>query len=253
MIANYSRIILLFMLISAPLLFAQNEKVLLDSLKDRLANFEYSETIRLAEDYINVNTNLSEETLTEIYLINGIANYSLRNEADAKKNFKHVLEIASDYKPNPLKISPKIISFFEEVRTEYLQEQKHNNSLSVNNSIEDSTKAIYQENFLLKEKMLLKDATIKSIILPGWGQQALNLETKGWALTLFSLASLGSTVYFIVDTNKKEKAYLTEIDNSQIQSKYNSYNHAYQIRNFSIGTLAAVWVFNLIDILFLSN
>jgi hypothetical protein len=60
-------------------------------------------------------------------------------------------------------------------------------------------------------------------------------------------------LYFIVDANEKEKAYLSETNSVLIQSNYDKYNKSYKIRNTLIATYAAIWLYSQIDLLFFSN
>ena len=59
--------------------------------------------------------------------------------------------------------------------------------------------------------------------------------------------------YKLHDANNKENDYLSEINSTQIQIKYDEYNKSYKIRNALIATYAAIWIYSQIDILFFSN
>lgn len=232
-------------------LFPQIENAYTDSLKLKLKNFEYLEAIKFADSCLNTANDLRLETLAEIYLLRAISNYSLGNEAESRVDFINILKIKLDFKPDPLFTSPKIVSFYENVRNEYLL-LKNDTELQKDGKA-DSIKILALENSTLKQNLSKSKATLKSIILPGWGQRQMDSELKGWALTAAAVISLSASIYFIIDTNKKENKYLNEIESSQIQSSYSSYNKAYQLRNFSICISAATWFINLVDILFLSD
>jgi len=77
--------------------------------------------------------------------------------------------------------------------------------------------------------------------------------TKGWILTSLSALSLTSIVYFVIDSNKKEKEYLQEHNRNLIEDKYDSYNFSNRMKNVSFGTFAAVWLYTQFDLLFFTG
>jgi TM2 domain-containing membrane protein YozV len=94
---------------------------------------------------------------------------------------------------------------------------------------------------------------IRSLIFPGWGQLYNNNKLKGWILTSLGAITISSAVYFIIDSNNKQKKYLNDVNLSTIQNNYNEYNTSYKLKNISIISFIAVWVYSQIDILFFSQ
>jgi tetratricopeptide (TPR) repeat protein len=234
--------------------FAQEQKALLDSLRTKFENFEYSEAIYLADNILSGGYKIENPALVEIYLIKGTSYFSLWNRSAAKECFEKILNLDPHFIPDPVKISPKVIAFFDEVKLNFDNEVKAKDSISTNSNNEpDISKSLYEENLLLKDKLLSREAVIKSIIFPGWGQQCRNYSLKGWLLTSLGLLSLGSSVYFIIDSNQKETNYINETDNALIQSKYDKYNKSYKLRNISISLFTVTWLYSLFDIIFISN
>jgi hypothetical protein len=72
-------------------------------------------------------------------------------------------------------------------------------------------------------------------------------------LTSVGAVSLGAAIYYAVDSNTKEKKYLDETDPALIPSLYSKYNTSYKLRNFSLLSFAAVWLYSQIDLLFFSE
>ena len=118
-------------------------------------------------------------------------------------------------------------------------------------------------NLDLKPKTKFK-ATLRSIIIPGWGQMYGGQTTKGVMLTMLAIGATG--FYFIADNKYNNRlddyqsiqtAYNTAAtDSEKIQiysllatAKKNAYD-AEGRRQIAIGTVAAVWGLGLIDILF---
>jgi TM2 domain-containing membrane protein YozV len=99
----------------------------------------------------------------------------------------------------------------------------------------------------------IKPVIIRSLIFPGWGQLYNNNKLKGWILTSLGAITISSAVYFIIDSNNKQKKYLNDVNLSTIQNNYNEYNTSYKLKNISIISFIAVWVYSQIDILFFSQ
>jgi hypothetical protein len=89
--------------------------------------------------------------------------------------------------------------------------------------------------------------------LPGLGHLYNESTTKGWILTSLSAVSLTSIIYFIVDSNKKEKEYLQERNRDLIEDKYDSYNLSSGLKNISIGSFVVIWLYSQFDLLLLSE
>ena len=102
-------------------------------------------------------------------------------------------------------------------------------------------------------KEILRQALLRSVFIPGTGHLYLHSDFKAWALTTLSVASIAAGIYYIIDTNKKEKEYLQETDINNVAGKYNDYNFAYRMRNFAFITYTALWLYSQFDLLFLSN
>jgi hypothetical protein len=244
-------LIVIFFFIIARENSAQEQNALLDSLKSKFENFEYSEAVNLADNILAGNNNLGKAVLLEIYLIKGTSYFSLWNKSAAKECFEKILSLDPKYVPDPDKISPKVIAFYDEVKLNFNNEVKTQDTLAVNES--DISKNLYEENLLLKEKLLSRDAIIKSIAFPGWGQQSRDYSSKGLILTSLGILSLASSAYFIIDSNQKEKNYINETDPSLIQFKYDKYNKSYKLRNISISLFTVTWLYNMFDIIFISE
>lgn len=216
----------------------------IENLNKKFMNFDYSEVITQAEQMLSDSV-FNPTELIQIYEMKGIAHFSLGQEEEARSAFMQLLNEEPNYSMDPNKISPKIISFFNEIKVGYqtqLEEEK---------PIRDSLK-IVRDNFLIQQSDY-KAALVKNLLLPGWGQFQLGNSSKGIIYSLLSIASSASSVFFIIETNKTEKAYLNETNKNLIEGKYNDYNSAYKTRNLLVATTAIVWIISQLDILFFTE
>ena len=239
---------LLFLIAVTSQSFAQQNIDSLSNLRARFEAFQYREVIKGAAAMLNNKYKYTNSQLTEIYRLVGISEFSLLNDTAAKKSFIEILKIDSSYVLDSAKTSPKIISFFNQIKGEYNHQIIKNKSLGKKNDA-ISTKSSQP----LETSANFKPVIIRSLIFPGWGQLYNNNKLKGWILTSLGAITISSTVYFIIDSNNKQKKYLSDVNLSTIQNNYNEYNTSYKFKNISIISFIAVWVYSQIDILFLSQ
>ena len=117
-------------------------------------------------------------------------------------------------------------------------------------SAEDSLFATKIRKQSEKNMMDLKNAMIRSFILPGLGHIYLGKTGKGLVLTTLSAVSIGGMIYFIIDSNKKEDDYLNTSDPKTISTNFDAYNSSYKLRNAFIISSVVIWLYSQIDLLF---
>lgn len=242
-------IFFLILLNTAFILKAQDEE--LNNLKSLFQSFDYSAVISLSDTLLKDKKEFTAEKLVQIYLLRGISFYSTAKEDSARSSFFEILNINPEYSPSPSEISPKIITLFENLRSDFLKFKRNANT---KNETNDSVRAFIPNPGLLKiEKDIFSNSVIRSVLMPGLGHLYLKENFKGWFFTSISAASIGSMIYFIFDSNAKQNSYLNETDLESIQNKYDKYNSAYKIRNALIISSAVLWLYAQIDLLFFSD
>jgi hypothetical protein len=243
-------ILILFFASLKPLL-SQDNKEALEDLTRKFSNFEYAEVIKNASQLIKDKNQFTRLELIEIYRMKGIAHYSMLDEQQARLSFLEILKVDSSYVLDPSNTSPKIISFFDKVKGEYLVsvEGKQDNITIVKHDtiyvpvIVRDTLAAYR----------LRQALLPSLFIPGLGHLYLESNLKSWALTTLSVASIVTGIFYIIDTNKKEKEYLQETDIGKVSEKYNKYNFSFRTRNLAFISYIALWLYCQLDLLFDSD
>jgi tetratricopeptide (TPR) repeat protein len=227
-------------------IFSQTENTI-DTLTAKYNSFDYTGAVDVANNLIAAKQDYTDDELITIYVLKGIAHYSLGQLESARISFTQILNIDKTYNLDPINISPKIIAFYDDVKDD------HSNS---NGTIETSyiparidTVVKVDTLFLESDYTPISNSIIKSIVLPGWGHINSGDKTKGWLLSSTGLITLGSMVYYIFDTNSKRDSYLNEIDQSLIEAKYNKFNTSYKIRNSLIAAYAVIWIYSQLDLL----
>ncbi len=243
-------LIIIFSFLFAAGSLAQTKINPVDSLKEKFEAFNYTEVISKADSLIKFNLNLSNSQLIEILRMKAISEFSLLNDLAAKNSFISILQMNKDYQLDSARTSPKIISFFNDVKAKYLAELNKQEQL---NLAADSLYSFKLRQQRERVESKFRNSVIRSLVLPGLGQLYLGEKTKGLLLTSLSAVSLGSMIYFIIDSNNKERDYLNSSDPAAVQNNYDSYNNSYKLRNTSIITFAVLWLYSQIDLLLFSD
>ena len=230
-------------------IFSQ-EKISVGEIREKFESFEYENVINLSRQLLMSKKELSDEDMVDLYLMKGVSHYALGDEESASASYFEILRLDENFEPDPVKISPKIITFFDKVKRQYRQ------IISIKKETipekKDSSASLQKDLIKLKGD-LLRNSIARSLILPGWGHLYLNDNTKGWILTGAGTAVLGTMLYFIFDTNAKENDYLNETNRNLMNSKFEDYNSAFKIRNALILSYIVLWLYSQIDILFASD
>jgi hypothetical protein len=213
------------------IVFGQN----LEPLETAFRAFEYEEVIKLADDLLVEEDSLGHLVRIEILCMRAIAAYSLDQEIEAEKVFLRILDLDKNFSLNEQETSPKIIDFFEKIKSTYEPKEE---LLQTEPAPEiDSTLYFY------------RNAVSRSLLLPGWGHLYLQRRSKALLLGVPASASLVTGVYYIFLTSKREKEYLNETNEIEIDIKYKAYNSAYKTRNVLFASYTLIWIYCQYDLL----
>lgn len=234
--------LLIYILFISTTLLSQVNSIV--ELEKKYTSFEYREVIETAAQMIN-SGNYSNEELTKIYELKGMAHFSLGEETASRDSFEKLLDLNSNYSMDQNRISPKIISFFNDIKVAY------QNELEQDRPILDSLRIIKQEMSVAQNSY--KIAVMKNLVLPGWGHFELGNTTKGIIYTTLELSCAVSAIAYIVKSNNDRTSYLNETDKTLIASRYEDYNSSYKTKNLFLIATAIVWAASQIDLAFFTE
>ncbi|MFC2134140.1 hypothetical protein ACFLTH_05940 [Bacteroidota bacterium] len=220
------------------------DKITLDAVDSKFQSLEYRRVIEVVDSLLLLDEITDDESKINLLVWKGVSHYSLGENDKTRKCFVEILKLDRDYILDPVIISPKIINYFNLVREEFLDIAPPKQDDITEETLPPPLKI---------DAVKYKNAVARSLILPGWGHLYSSQTTKGWILTTASAVSAVSMIYFIFNTNSKEKEYLSVSDPVLIQQKYDDYNTSYKIRNAAIISFAAIWLYSQIDMLFFSD
>jgi hypothetical protein len=244
------KFLLIIFIFSFSIVFAQQTTDSLKTIRKYFESFEYSKVINEANKLLEKKGSIKENEVIEIYRMKGISLFSMNKDDSAKSSFVNILSIDPGYQLDTNKTSPKIVTFFNQIKKNYVVKA---NQPKQNVIVKTDTLYIPRYYVDITAEKELRLSIAKSMIFPGWGHFAMGYKDKGLLFSSLTVLALTSTIYFIMDANKKKKDYYAETDVTKILSKYNDYNQAYLKENISIVALALIWAYTQFDLLFISS
>lgn len=213
---------------------AQSQPVdsLLTQMRQAYEQLDYQRVQDRAAAVLASTDSLSPEQLIEVHTVLGVVGYSTGNEAEARRQFEAVLDIAPELLLDSAKYSPKILDFFEDVKSDRNRAAVPVDSVEVRYvSLQDPIPA----------------AAVRSLILPGWGQIYKGQRTKGGVfIGLWGTAATGliaSEIVYIHYARAYDKALTTE-DSIRLYDRKNTW---FKVRNIVGLGAAAVWLYSYLD------
>lgn len=244
---NQLKLIPVFIFVLFVSIQSQNK---IEEIITKFESFEYEEVINLSNVYLS-EFQFGNSDLIRIYTMKGVAHYSLSQTNEARKSFLEILKIDNTVTLDPAKISPKIITFFEELKSDASIFFDKNDKETENKV--DSLSLGEIDKFDFKSNDEFRNSMMRSIVAPGWGHLYSGDNTKGTILSVLSTAALGSMIYYIHDTNSREEDYFNQTDPDLIKEKYDEFNSSYKTRNTLIFAYAAIWLYSQLDLMVFSN
>src|SRR3972149_989012 len=241
--------VFLMLFIFTTFITAQQNVNPIDTLVRLFESFQYPKVIAACDSLLKNNLTFTEKQLIEIYRVKGISEFSRLEEESARKSFIAILNLDSEFELDSSSTSPKIIYFFNNVKSKYIDDLNRQKELQTKQGTLYTSRVA--KNIAVKEN--LKKAMLRSIVLPGMGHIFIGEKTKGLILTSLSAVSFCSMIYLIFNTNKRQNDYQSETDPNLMVERYNDYNNSYKFRNASIITFAVIWLYSQVDILFFTD
>jgi len=230
--------IFLFIILFSVTICAQTN-YLIKQIENAYQTNQYELTLKLTKKLlVKKITKKSREKINEI---RAVCFYSIGKKDSAKISFINLLKANENYKPNSQLVSPKIVAFFNIIKTDFerIITKKKNRITQLKI---DSHKQEIQQSKIVK-------TIAYSIIFPGIGQVITKQKIKGIILIAVSTTLLGFSIYYTLKTDQFRINYLSESDRVLIGTKYNAYNKFFKTRNLFYISYGLVWLFTQIDLL----
>lgn len=237
---KYIPLFLLFILLQIS--SAQSQSQIENKVRTSFENFSYDEVIRLVDSVLNSSVKTEQYDTLTLLTYKAISAYHLWDTLLCKETFLKILEIKNNYNLDSSLASPKIVSFFIDIKNQRLKELQLKSDVIQNQNMDEISRQAFQTKL-----SKIKNAQLRNFIFPGWGNFYIGNKSKGIVLSSLFASSLISSLYFIYDTNVKEKNYLNETDINLIPQKYDEYNSSYKLRNISLVFLGVTYLYSQLD------
>jgi tetratricopeptide (TPR) repeat protein len=195
---------------------------------------EFDKAIESGQILLKSRQKFTREELATVHQYMALSFYNTGKIDSARSHFLSLLSIQPDFEPDPINVSPKIISFFEQLKNETV-------TRPTDHAI-GYTKYVFLQD-------LRPGATFRSAVLPGWGQLYKHQKTRGHIIGGVFIASLmatGVSLYLEKDNHNK---YLDSTTPASIEANYDTYNSWFKKRKVFTITTISVWAFSILDAL----
>lgn len=207
---------------------------LLGAMRDAYERLDYITAERRAREALATFDAFSADQLVEVHTTLALILYARNEPIEARDQFEAALSLNPALDLDPLLVSPKTLEFFQGIK-----------------SAMGEGRAAEREPVI--RYVPVRDprpaATMRSLVLPGWGQLYKGEAAKGWTLVgLWSTATVGAVASHVLRSNARTD-YLNATDPTEIAERYDTFNAWHQRRTaFALGA-AAVWAYAAFDAL----
>ena len=204
-----------------------------ETVRERYQALEFKRATRLALAYLSEQSRLTPNELIMLHQYAAFSYFSLGNQDSSRVHFLSLLSIKSDWTPDRVEVSPKIITFFEQVKQDF-------QILKTDKASSEFTRYV-----LLEDPR--RNATLRSAIIPGWGQFYKSQPGRGIVLGGLFWSSVAALIVARQQENQFRRDYENSESPDEIQGLYDDYNQWYKIRRNLIWVTASTWLLNLAD------
>ncbi len=217
-----------------------NKDLLVQEVKNAYTQLRYTEAEIKARTVLAAYQNFSPDQLSETHKILGLIYYSQNKISESGEQFVSALSIDPLLKLDPVLVSPKILKFFEKVKTDFESKRQE--------KILNQPKVRY-----IRLTDPRPDAIVRSMIIPGWGQVYKGEKTKG----RFLMAAWGVTFVGAVGSHLARKSaedkYISETNPDLVKSKFDDFNKWHVARNNFAIAATGIWLYSYFDAIFRKN
>lgn len=228
-------IFLLFIFLFPTHTYCQNKAADVQQLKKLYEQFEFEKVVSLGQQMIKHANKLEREDLLFLHKYLGVTYFLLGKPDSARIQFLSLLSVNPDISLDPVNFSPKIVKFFDEIKSGYGEQTSGQPNPSF-------TKYIFVEDRRI-------NAVWRSALLPGWGQFYKKQKKRGLIFGSAFVVGVLSTGVALYQENRFHDDYLNTQNPSQLDKNYGKYNAWYKTRRSLSVVTAAVWLAAVVDAL----
>lgn len=195
---------------------------------------EFDKAINRGQSLLTGDGKFDKDELITIHQFTALSFYHVGKIDSARSHFLSLLSIAPAFELDPIKISPKIIDFFNQLKEE-IPDRGTDTPIGY-------TKYVFVED-------LRPGATLRSMVLPGWGQIHKGQKKRGWIMGGAFLSSFAATGISLYLEKKNHDEYLDSSTPSAIEENYQTYDDWFKRRKFFTISTLSIWAVAVLDAL----
>ena len=216
--------------------YAQDRAAVVEEIRSTYEQLDYGGAETKARRALATYTDFTVEQLVEIHTLLGLVTFTLNKPEEARRQFEAALSLREDLELDPLFTSPKILTFFEEVKSAW--EARQSGSVEPVGTIQ-----------YVQLEDLRAGAAMRSLILPGWGQHYKGETKKGWILMGLWGATASGTVAAHLFRQRALDRYNDTTEPGLFDRRFNTLNTWHKVRNnLALATLG-IWIYSYVDAL----
>lgn len=207
---------------------------LVAEIQEAYRQFDYEEADRKGREALRRYSDFTIEQLTDIHTLLGLVAYNRGDLSETRRQFISALQLTPDLALDPLLISPKIVEFFDEIKSDLV-------------ASDASLEGAPVRYVLMRDPR--PDAAVRSMIVPGWGQFYKGHTTKGWIVSALFGASAAAAIGAHIRRGNLKAAYENEADPDLVEGRYDTFNRWHKMNQGLIQGAAIVWWAGYVDAL----
>ncbi|MFQ5568663.1 MAG: hypothetical protein ACE5G0_03250 [Rhodothermales bacterium] len=196
---------------------------------------DYTAAADSAQAALEAFERYTPQELADVHTILGLLAFS-QNPSETRYQFTQALNLNPRLALDSLMVSPKILTFFEQVKSELAQARPDENT---------TPSAV---RYVIVEDRRV-EAALRSMVLPGWGQLHKGERTKGRILLGVWGAAAGGLVTTHLLRRQAENRYRAADTPADALARYGPFDRWHKARNAFLLGAAGVWIYSYVDAL----
>lgn len=222
-------IVLILMILIVP---GRSQEISVGDINKAYDEMDYHRVLQLSGLAIGKFEVYKTNELIRIYQIQAFSYFHLGDTSASRRAFDSMLSLDDDIELDPVTVSPKIIDFYNLVKSEY---QEY-----------DEPEPIYETRYIQLEDPR-PAAGWRSLVLPGWGQIYKDEQTKGYILLSGFAVNTTALIISIINERKTKDIYLSATHPDEIKQTYDDYNTWHHRRQILTYSQILIWSYAVAD------
>lgn len=217
-------------------LIAQTKDYEIFQLRFLYNEIKFEAVILQGQNLLKELNSPDKNQLVEIHKYLALSFFNVGNQDSSRTHFYSLLSINPDFEPDPVKTSPKILSFYQDIKSNFYKDNK------------DQIALPYKSYVFIED--IRPQAALKSLVFPGWGQLYKKQNSKAYVFGgTFLGTALVTSVTYSMERNLRDK-YLDEKNPAKVDGRYDDYNNMSKTRKTMQYTAIVIWAASITDALF---